>query len=241
MRRAVAPALPDLHPACGLAGIARPFVGSQGCGVAGPTPRGHRAAQNDPQTAPGLGRPGSPFRAHTAAGRAPARIPADHARHSHALAPPPGRQKVDLPAPIRTSTHQRDARRADRADGHGERDLGTSTNPGRTPQTRPSRWCFDDPQDPQATADTADAMPKHRHDLAAVSAHPGLDHTGSRFRAAKFTFLIRDRAGQFTASFDTVLADTGIRVVKIRTGCPERTASPRGSCLPLEPNSPIAC
>jgi putative transposase len=34
-------------------------------------------------------------------------------------------------------------------------------------------------------------------------------------RAADFRFLVRDRAGQFTASFDAVLADAGIEVVKI--------------------------
>jgi putative transposase len=34
-------------------------------------------------------------------------------------------------------------------------------------------------------------------------------------RAADFRFLIRDRAGQFTASFDAVLADAGIEAVKI--------------------------
>jgi putative transposase len=34
-------------------------------------------------------------------------------------------------------------------------------------------------------------------------------------RAAGFRFLVRDRAGQFTASVDAVLADAGIEVVKI--------------------------
>jgi putative transposase len=34
-------------------------------------------------------------------------------------------------------------------------------------------------------------------------------------RAAGFRFLVRDRAGQFTASFDGVLADAGIDAVKI--------------------------
>jgi putative transposase len=39
-------------------------------------------------------------------------------------------------------------------------------------------------------------------------------------RAAEFRFLIRDRAGQFTASFDTVFADAGIHIVKIPPRCP---------------------
>jgi putative transposase len=40
------------------------------------------------------------------------------------------------------------------------------------------------------------------------------DHVG------RFRFLVRDRAGQFTASFDAVLADAGIDVVKIPPRCP---------------------
>jgi transposase InsO family protein len=43
-------------------------------------------------------------------------------------------------------------------------------------------------------------------------------------RVTAFRFLVRDRAGQFTGTFDAVLADAGIEVVKI----PPR--SPRANC-----------
>jgi transposase InsO family protein len=43
-------------------------------------------------------------------------------------------------------------------------------------------------------------------------------------RAADFRFLVRDRAGQFTASFDAVLADAGIEAVRIRPRCPRANA-----------------
>jgi transposase InsO family protein len=39
-------------------------------------------------------------------------------------------------------------------------------------------------------------------------------------RVTQFRFLVRDRAGQFTASFDAVLADVGIHVVRIPPRCP---------------------
>jgi putative transposase len=39
-------------------------------------------------------------------------------------------------------------------------------------------------------------------------------------RAQNFWFLVRDRASQFTRSFDAVLADAGIEVVKIPPRCP---------------------
>ena len=43
-------------------------------------------------------------------------------------------------------------------------------------------------------------------------------------RAAGFRFLIRDRAGQFSASFDAVLADAGIGAVKIPPRSPRANA-----------------
>jgi putative transposase len=42
----------------------------------------------------------------------------------------------------------------------------------------------------------------------------------SREPVARFRFLVRDRAGQFAASFDAVMADAGIEVVKIPPRCP---------------------
>ncbi len=36
----------------------------------------------------------------------------------------------------------------------------------------------------------------------------------------RFRFLVRDRAGQFAASFDAMLTDAGIEVVKIPPRCP---------------------
>jgi putative transposase len=43
-------------------------------------------------------------------------------------------------------------------------------------------------------------------------------------RISEFRFLVRDQAGQFTASFDAVLADVGIRVVRIPPRCPRANA-----------------
>ncbi|MDT7708606.1 MAG: putative transposase [Pseudonocardiales bacterium] len=69
---------------------------------------------------------------------------------------------------------------------------------------------------------------RHLHALG-VTGHPDRPWTTQQARnllmnlgerTARIRFLIRDRAGQFAASFDAVLKDAGIEVVKIPPRCP---------------------
>jgi hypothetical protein len=60
-------------------------------------------------------------------------------------------------------------------------------------------------------------------------------------RAADFRFLVRDRAGQFTASFDTVLTAAGIEAVKIPPRSPRANCYPSGGCAPYGPSAPTGC
>ena len=86
--------------------------------------RGRRAPPNQPETTPGLGRPGRLRRPHPAATGAAARPPPGHPGHRPALAPPPRAPQVDLPEPARTATDRRRPRRAGDTDGAGEPEWG---------------------------------------------------------------------------------------------------------------------
>jgi putative transposase len=60
-------------------------------------------------------------------------------------------------------------------------------------------------------------------------------------RVTRFRFLVRDRAGQFTASFDALLAAPASTWSGFLHAAHEQTASPKDSSAPCEPNSPTAC
>jgi len=60
-------------------------------------------------------------------------------------------------------------------------------------------------------------------------------------RAADFRFLVRDRAGQFTASFDAILADAGTEALKIPPRSPHANAYAERFVSPSGRRSPTGC
>ena len=86
--------------------------------------------------------------------------------------------------------------------------------------------------------------------ILGVTAHPDGPWTTQQIRnllidlgerAAAFRFLVRDRGGQFTASFDAALAGVGIEAVRTRREVLARMLMRKGSCSPPGPRSPTGC
>ena len=105
-----------------------------------------------------------------------------HPRHRPALAPPPGRQEVDLAAPDRTAASQRRDRRAHRAARHREPRLcGYQRIPRRAAQARLPGRRIHHPPCPQGAEDPSGTGTAYRHDLAEVPAQSGVDDARHRF------------------------------------------------------------
>ena len=111
----------------------------------------------------GLGRPGRPRRADPCSVPTAADAPAGQARHHPALAPPPHRPEMDVPAPDRPAACQRRDHHADQAARHSEPDLGISADPGRAAQAWPPGQRVNHPPGPAVPADTAGTETPHRH------------------------------------------------------------------------------
>ena len=199
--RVPAPALSRLRPALRLTDPARPVVGLQGRRVARAAARGRRAAPRQFPAPARLGRPGGPRRADPAPAGKAAEAPAGHPRHRPAVAPPPGHPQVDLPQPDRTAAGQRQDHRADRTARHREQQLGIPADPRRAAETRPPSRRVHHPPGPQGPEDPPGTATAHRHDLAEVPAHPGIDDArhrllprGLRGHLAPRLRLLRDRS-----------------------------------------------
>ena len=88
--RVVPSLLPDLHPAARLADATQPRTVGQGRRYPHSAPRDRFTAQNQPETTPGLGRPGPVRRADPTPSSGATRSSPGHPGYGPAVAPPAG-------------------------------------------------------------------------------------------------------------------------------------------------------
>jgi hypothetical protein len=130
---------------------ARPIRRSQGRRDPRASPRGRHAAPTQPTPDTELGRPRRAQRTDQTAPCEPASATARVTQNPAALARPPGRPPLDLPAPAaRPPTHLAARPGPGAADGPGEPRLGLPPHPRRAHRTRPPYRRLHRVEDPQS-------------------------------------------------------------------------------------------
>ena len=174
------PALSHLRAAMQLAGLARPVVGHQGRRAARAAARGRRAAPDQPETPPGLGRPRGLRRADPAAAarlRCIAWSPRTRSCAGIAASSPGSGPTRTGPDGHRSTTSSPRwscgwRRRTRAGDTRGSRASCSNSATGSAPRRSGGSS--------SATADPTGAETAHRHQLAAVPAHAGHQHARGR-------------------------------------------------------------
>jgi putative transposase len=86
--------------------------------------------------------------------------------------------------------------------------------------------------------------------LLGITAHPTAEWTVQAARQFTWTltgrsgqvrYLIRDRAGQFTDTFDAVFAAEGIKVLRSAPQCPRMNAYAERVVRTIRPSAPTGC
>jgi hypothetical protein len=165
--------LSDARSRAELASAARPIRRRQGRRDLDASARGRDTASHEHPAEPDLARPRRAQRTEQTAARRAASGAAGVAPNTIALAPPPRRPPLDLPAPTtRPTTHRAGDPRPRAPHGPRESPLGISTDPGRVGRTRPFRGRLDYLEDFEGRG-TRSGAPTDWADLGTVPVRAG--------------------------------------------------------------------